>query len=732
MPIGGPHTHKNPTTTIQLSGNGGAIKGVLRHGNGGTGNERGLAAGLVMERSVSGSTLIPYGSVLVMFNGRLVESTLPADVAVVGVVAELDGIGPNGSGLVQVSGLAEVRVTGTVYAGDRLVTSATQGVAVASNSGVAQFGYAMSHSYGDDMVQALLTPASLGGISSAFDHGGLGGLGDNDHVQYLLRSQLAQSANKIGGAVPTGYEEGGTASWWDLDHATDGDPETVVGVSTGITTASHVGLRFDFGTPMTLSLWKAWVSPKHYVSGWRVRISDDGATWTTLDSGPLPIDLAYGTPDCIITQAHRQATARYWEWALLNGNGSYSYLPEIGELEWYEAASEAHALFSDMHADVDISTEPADGQVLAWDDAAGLWAPASASYGSNSVSFGSNSNEVSGANAPGASPAASHADHVHLGVTSLTHASNTLSGPLTFQTAGSLGIVLTAPNTLLLTAGSGEGGGGAVAYGSNSNAVGDANAPGATEAVSRADHVHLGYREVTASASNTLFPSVLNLRAGANVALGVNAANDTITISATGPTGGGGSAFVVELPYTTTWTVDRPNGIFNALGMQGGNFVNPGGGAAGLWLNDPSASSVAPTQSTDQDSNRTAMKALDHSLDENYGCTHTQGIANSWWKVDFKTGRTFTPTRLAIVGRASGGQHPRNFKLRGSNNNTDWTDLLTVTAAGPADNAWWSSAVTGAGAYRYLEIYQTGLNSSSADYLVLGEVEMWGTLEEVA
>lgn len=87
-----------------------------------------------------------------------------------------------------------------------------------------------------------------------------------------------------------------------------------------------------------------------------------------------------------------------------------------------------------------------------------IWSPESAS----SVSYGSNSNEVSYVNAPGASSLVSRADHVHRGVTSISHASNTYTGPVTLETEGSLYIVKPSANTYRLgsTAQGGAGGGG--------------------------------------------------------------------------------------------------------------------------------------------------------------------------------------------------------------------------------------------------------------------------------
>jgi hypothetical protein len=85
-----------------------------------------------------------------------------------------------------------------------------------------------------------------------------------------------------------------------------------------------------------------------------------------------------------------------------------------------------------------------------------VWSPESTS----SVSYGSNANDVGYTDAPGASSLVSRADHVHRGVTSLSHASNTYTGPVTLETEGGLYIVRPSVNTFRLGSTSGTGGGG--------------------------------------------------------------------------------------------------------------------------------------------------------------------------------------------------------------------------------------------------------------------------------
>jgi hypothetical protein len=86
---------------------------------------------------------------------------------------------------------------------------------------------------------------------------------------------------------------------------------------------------------------------------------------------------------------------------------------------------------------------------------------------SGAVSYASNSNQVGTANAGGASLLVSRADHVHRGVHSISHSSNTFYGDVTLTTSGTLGITVPAPGTFNLSAGTGGGGGGSITVSEN-------------------------------------------------------------------------------------------------------------------------------------------------------------------------------------------------------------------------------------------------------------------------
>ena len=78
----------------------------------------------------------------------------------------------------------------------------------------------------------------------------------------------------------------------------------------------------------------------------------------------------------------------------------------------------------------------------------------------SALSFGSNANSVSSVSAAGASGSVSRADHVHVGVTSLTHSSNTWSGPITLVAEGAIGITKSSATQININAVAGTSGSG--------------------------------------------------------------------------------------------------------------------------------------------------------------------------------------------------------------------------------------------------------------------------------
>lgn len=78
----------------------------------------------------------------------------------------------------------------------------------------------------------------------------------------------------------------------------------------------------------------------------------------------------------------------------------------------------------------------------------------------DALAFGSNTNDVSSVGTMGASASNTRADHVHRGVHSISHTSNTFYGDVTLTASGGLGITVPTPGTLNLSAPTSAGGGG--------------------------------------------------------------------------------------------------------------------------------------------------------------------------------------------------------------------------------------------------------------------------------
>jgi hypothetical protein len=121
--------------------------------------------------------------------------------------------------------------------------------------------------------------------------------------------------------------------------------------------------------------------------------------------------------------------------------------------------------------------------------------------------------------------------------------------------------------------------------------------------------------------------------------------------------------------------------------------------------------------------------------------TSTTNVANSFVGVDLGPGRALAPNYYSMRARTFGSADlPRTWKLQGTNgvavnteagfNSAIWTDLdtqsnnTTISTAG----GWVSVPVSGAGAYRYLRIIQTGANSSGSHFFTVAEVEFYGAL----
>jgi hypothetical protein len=113
---------------------------------------------------------------------------------------------------------------------------------------------------------------------------------------------------------------------------------------------------------------------------------------------------------------------------------------------------------------------------------------------------------------------------------------------------------------------------------------------------------------------------------------------------------------------------------------------------------------------------------------------YTGNIAFSWISVSINDGGRLKPSYYSLQNRVIGSDishQLRNWKFQGSNNATVWTDIDTqvnnpvLSGVG----SWASFPCESSEFYTYFRILQNGLNSSGANYLTLGEIELYGTYQ---
>ena len=177
---------------------------------------------------------------------------------------------------------------------------------------------------------------------------------------------------------------------------------------------------------------------------------------------------------------------------------------------------------------------------------------------------------------------------------------------------------------------------------------------------------------------------------------------------------------------TTAFTYGSNGDTNDVLNFIGKNYDN-----AGTWANPHTAGRVVVSYST------TGAGVPANLVDRATNAfNYTNTVANSWFAVDLGAGKTVMPNYYSIRHDGETGYYLRNWKLQGSNDAvatasvvTTWTDLDTRTSDTTiaAPNAWGSWAVTGASSYRWLRVVQTGLNANGDNYLIFGELQVYGT-----
>lgn len=135
---------------------------------------------------------------------------------------------------------------------------------------------------------------------------------------------------------------------------------------------------------------------------------------------------------------------------------------------------------------------------------------------------------------------------------------------------------------------------------------------------------------------------------------------------------------------------------------------------------------------TTQSSNWSNTYPVSNLFDRSTGTAHTANTTTEWFRIDLGATRNFLLKAYTLKGRTDdNSQHPRNWKLQGSVNGTTWVDIDSQIDNSVINLGTWGffDTVENTTFYRYFRLLQTGLNSSSDRYFVLGEWELYGMLQ---
>jgi hypothetical protein len=165
----------------------------------------------------------------------------------------------------------------------------------------------------------------------------------------------------------------------------------------------------------------------------------------------------------------------------------------------------------------------------------------------------------------------------------------------------------------------------------------------------------------------------------------------------------------------TYQTPGDENGLFYWLGANQG---------AQAWSN-PVPSIVNVLISAPEPTKSPANGLTNRTIEPEW---YTNNIPNQTITFDLGVNR-IALSRYTLRHDQEVGFHLRNWKIRGSNDGTNWADLDTqVNNTTISDsNPWFiSSALSNSTMFRYIQLQLTGPDSSGSHYILLSEVEFYG------
>ena len=184
----------------------------------------------------------------------------------------------------------------------------------------------------------------------------------------------------------------------------------------------------------------------------------------------------------------------------------------------------------------------------------------------------------------------------------------------------------------------------------------------------------------------------------------------------------GVQAFMPRCRFGTEFTYMSDfdeNGILYHLGTNGGTTA---------WANPADAGIIAVTRSSDEGG--TANMAAGRSNEASY----TRNTPGGWYMFDLGATRSVMPNHYTVQhGCNHGGHCLRNWVLEGSADSVTWTTLKTHAndtsiPPGAFGTKSWPIADGDGGAFRYLRIRSTGVDSIGHHYVMFGGFEVYGKL----
>ncbi|NBU23936.1 MAG: hypothetical protein EBS38_08575, partial [Actinobacteria bacterium] len=184
-------------------------------------------------------------------------------------------------------------------------------------------------------------------------------------------------------------------------------------------------------------------------------------------------------------------------------------------------------------------------------------------------------------------------------------------------------------------------------------------------------------------------------------------------------------------PYGTLTITNPTTFTLGSFGDQSDIFYALGRLSALSWTNawvNPAASGIVTVTASSVDPAGGNVSML---TDRTRSDFYTNNVANSWVQFDFGS-RTVRLDAYQLRNYGFAINIIRSWRVRGSNDGSAWTDLdirnndATLTAA--HQYGQWTCNQGNTSFWRYIRIEQTGLDSSSQNYLGLGEVAFGGAI----